>query len=693
MVHLVLQWFSREDFASGRVRLANGHFRDSVSRFPELETPGSLELGAGLGIVVGKGTEEELVMLLENVEITHEEGALLCTFTPGEKLPFTSKRAKKDLYKRVSGPAGVSPWYPPCCCVVDEVTFHALRMIPLKDRLAALQTKNDWHQVIEECSAVLGPLDTWETRFPLAWQDADLVSTMGFAMGKLAETTLSSVSIPDEKAYLSEQRRHRRLTLKWRTRHCELEPSNPSAWSNLAYFHYQNITELSGPRARKDGDLWMEIQEFLHAVDESLRLDPTRIKDRYRRGKVLGAVLPDHTVFGDRHKAGRIAEVLGWEKYEEAPPFELADWFRTLAIAEFLKVEALYGDLDPADPDSRRCRREYLKSVYQRGKIHAEKAELVVADEEMETYLAEIWGEEEGRNGVQDASAQVELALACFVRVWKEDRPESLSNGQKLEKTPVEGAIPGVYRLYQIGKTRHLKYQISLRASSPKDPVLLSRAEGALRQALDLSWPSNDRNQSKDFIAERLARVYLAQDRPQEAVSILLAQGGKKRAPRNGSLVDKVRAMAMQEYVVRTLVLALRRSNHPGEEIQRILALPLERKGWKDRWKTLLVQAMVLLYEERWDRAERCLAEALEAAETIGKKNTASLLALAAHALYQRGALPAACDLLEKAHSLQPWRTQWKRRLALLLSALEQSGDVSVDSAPCSRIPLDSSDF
>ena len=162
----------------------------------------------------------------------------------------------------------------------------------LIEQLKRLKSKNKWREIYEKFQ----PIEELHQN-GLIWNNHKVLNYIAFACAKLSETS----SIPreifrNEKAkrdFLKQQAEYRKHTERIRKRCIELKPNNPGYQSNLAYTYYQNINELTAPRGRKDGHFKKEIDNFIAAVDETLVLDPKRVTDLYRKGRILADILPD----------------------------------------------------------------------------------------------------------------------------------------------------------------------------------------------------------------------------------------------------------------------------------------------------------------------------------------------------------------------------------------------------------------
>ena len=127
----------------------------------------------------------------------------------------------------------------------------------LLEQLKILQSTNDWQGIYRKFQ----PMAELQQN-ALIWNSPEVLSAIGFACAKLAETG----SIPREifrdrtakDKFLEQQKKYRKYTEQIRKRCIEINPENAGYRSALAYTYYQNVTELTQPRGRRDGNLRKE---------------------------------------------------------------------------------------------------------------------------------------------------------------------------------------------------------------------------------------------------------------------------------------------------------------------------------------------------------------------------------------------------------------------------------------------------
>src|SRR5581483_4234464 len=367
----------------------------------------------------------------------------------------------------------------------------------LLDQLKQLRTRNDWQAIYRR----FAPVEEIPANYPELWSDASVLSEIGFACGKLAETTTNDLprDEPRRSTFLKGQAAYREATERLRRRCTELVPENAGYWSDLAYFHYQNVQELSEARGRRDGNIRREIDAALAYFDKALSLDPRRIKDHYRKGRLLTRYLPDQILFGRQSGSG-------------SDRAELATAKRLEGIEALLTAVRLWEALSPKDQrqewERKRCRKEYIRSLYNAGWAYYD---LIVRDWDPAVFALRL------RDGIP-ASADIRYnpadlehanqAQHYFYACWLADRVQVGETAVPVEAGipgVLDGVVDGVYKLYWLGKVAFVKYWI-LSGYGQRDTTQATDerdlAERLLTLALECPWQAAHARMRKDFIAE-----------------------------------------------------------------------------------------------------------------------------------------------------------------------------------------------
>lgn len=214
----------------------------------------------------------------------------------------------------------------------------------IRNRIKELKRSNDWLSIYK----MFAPLEN--LRHSEVWEDAKVLSEIGFACGKLAAVSAHDIPKhePERRRFLQQKAKYRNEAERLHKKCRELELNNATYLSNLAYLHYQSAIELKQPKGRRDGDRYQEAEEAIEYYNQLLIIAPERIKDFYRRGYLLTEILPDKC----------------WKDNN----FELAKQYRLNGIQSFQNAIQVWESLDFSNQEQKsqweRCRKEYIKSLY-----------------------------------------------------------------------------------------------------------------------------------------------------------------------------------------------------------------------------------------------------------------------------------------------------------------------------------------
>lgn len=127
------------------------------------------------------------------------------------------------------------------------------------------------------------------------WYDLKILGKIGFAFAKLSECTLNlKKTLKTKEAinqYLIEKKKNRLLAEKIFNRCIEIDKTNPSNFSALAYLYYQSAQELTLPGGRRDENLFNVVDKALLNINAALELDYKRLNDHYRKAYLFSNTL------------------------------------------------------------------------------------------------------------------------------------------------------------------------------------------------------------------------------------------------------------------------------------------------------------------------------------------------------------------------------------------------------------------
>jgi len=627
---LLIKVFDGGDYAKGQTFLSNKYFLEMQKMFPEISNLGVEKIEDAIGIYARKDNYQLPAKKLKITALRVVNNSVNLNFTVEADLKQSAEKILKstaNLLKK-SGQWDGNGFLPLWCLLTAEQAAAVLK--PGFD-LAEFEQRNDWLSIYKK----FDPIADLRQKFPEVWQDDETLSTIGFACGKLAETSGFPKEIwKDEqkkKDFLHQQARYRKETEMLRKRCIELSPKNASYLSNLAYFHYQNVHELTQPRGRRDGNLRQEIDQALDYVDQTLAIDPNRLNDLYRKGYLLVDILPKQILFGPP---------TGEE--DERPA--LANKTRMQGIETLQRVVNIWEGLPEDHYDKKRRRKEYIKALYHLGQSYCE-------------LIRNVWDEAiyvlSLKDGVSTKPGHIPADWTNANKAWEylhkcwqlDGTAGNVPAETALNKTSPVGAVEGVFRLYWLGKVAFVQYWITSgygQQDIPESIPYRDKAEKFLQAALELSWSPEAQNQRKDFIAELLARLYISQGQYDKAVGVIERHTGQKR----------------DAYIEHTLALALIKQEKYSRA-QQILQSALENRSNKDLWTAHLLKGCSYMEEGKLDQAR----SEFEEAKKLGKSNVDSLLIGLAFISYKSQDRPKAIEYLQEAQAINRYRLAIQTRL------------------------------
>ena len=515
----------------------------------------------------------------------------------------------------------------------------------LREQLKALKSKHDWLGVYRKFQPI--------TQLPQndsIWNDSQILSDIGFACAKLAETGPKELLVFRDQNYkndfLKQQAEYRKHTMLTRKRCIEIAPKHAGYRSDLAYTYYQNINELTQPRGRRDGNLRKEIENFLETVNKTLDLQPNRVQDLYRKGRILTNVLPK--------------QILWSRSYEDYGDFteksKRANELCEQGIQTLLTTKKLWESLRD-ESLRKRHRKDYIKSLYLLTQTYYDK--IKDWDESVFTLNLrdDVLPDQQiiaNKNDMQNVNQAIQIINECC----KTDCPPELRQHVKQQEKNLEalashnGVVEGVYKLYSIGKFFFGKYWILSGYGLKETTEAIEARETAeryLQAALTCEWPPQKAKQDKNFIAERLARVFISKGEYDQAFSIIESIPQKKL-----EYVDY--------YILHTCALAMLKSNQINET-QVILDFAKKSKQNKELWLTHFLKGCAHIEANEIELAQEQFEISHNVAEKLGKKHIDSLLIAKAVVEYKSDNVSEALKLLEEARKLNPKRISISERI------------------------------
>jgi hypothetical protein len=271
------------------------------------------------------------------------------------------------------------------------------------------------------------------------WKNVNILNDIGFAYGKLAEVSVHEIprNRRDRESFLTTKSQYCNGAKRLRERCLELEPNNLTYLSNLAYFHYRNASELKQPKGRRDGNKKGEAEIAIEYYNQLLAIAPNRIKDLYRKGYMLTEILPETC----------------WRNGS----IQLVNQKRLEGVKSLQKAIQVWESLDFDNLENKterdRCRKEYVKSLYNSGSAYYEMIINKWDEAIFALGLRKIVNGEDRTNYYPPDLENANNAWQYFHKCWEADRPDGT-----VATITTTGACEGVDKLYSLGKVAFAQY-------------------------------------------------------------------------------------------------------------------------------------------------------------------------------------------------------------------------------------------
>lgn len=582
---------------------------------------------------------------------TINDSFLRIDFTVSEEIEFTSDEIRKRLFTRLNSEHILKniKFLPVCCVLNEEQTAFIFQKKSSVQRrmiedIEILKQNNDWKGIYNKVK----PIEELPNKKDI-WNDQEILNNIGFATGKLAETTEIPKTIfqneIQKKEFLEKQSKYRYETELIRKRCIELNPQNSSYHSTLGYLFYQNSIELSAPKGRRDGNILEEIDKAVECFDKALSFDEKRITDLYRKGRLLAEVKPNIILFG------RQKRVIDFQERNQS-----ANESKQAGIKSLLLSVKYWEELDSnnkkENDNKNRTRSSYVKALYNLGNAFYE---LINNDWDESVFLLALRDGINNKDSIsfipqdlENINKSIESFQKCSLADFKQAEPKE----NILDIANEDGFIEGVNKLYSIGKAFFTKYWI-LGGYGQKDTEenisVRNLAKEFFIASLNCPWAKEKIKQNKHFIAERLARLYITSGEYSEAISII-----KKHC---GEDVNRISA-----FVLNTLSLA-HTLNGEYPKAHLVLKKATESKSNIAVWQTHFITGCAYLREGKLTEAKKYFNIADGEARKIGKQTVDSFLIAHAFVEYKSENKPKAIEFLKSAYELNQYRIFVSKKL------------------------------
>jgi tetratricopeptide (TPR) repeat protein len=642
---LVIGFFKEEDVRKGYA-FYRGKYYDSIKNLIDTDAIIKSSENKAIGYVIGKDYSDENCYNLHICDIHCLDDHMKIDYIVNGRLAFDSQFITSSLRQIIPAEKMNGPYLPVCAPVQTEILQRFINEETALAKVKPLQKRNDWKGIYD----LFSPVSELPQK-PNLWNNISVISQLSFATAKLSEVYVNLKhqfsNDEDRKKFLAMKKKYREETIMLRKRCIELEPKKPGHYSNLGYTHYQHVRELLMPGGRRDGNLKEEATKAIEYLNKALELDPQRIPDLYRKGQLLCKVTPNQKLFAGGCRNPKEEQIKG------------ANNDVTEGIGCYQRIKEVWEILPVLeDKMTKRYQKEYIKGLYNMACAYGDLAPelwdssnyLNINDEmftrEASSYeRAKVELIDKALTAMEECCASDNAALETTFRM-----PEPIVTAK------FNGFAEGVFKLYNTGKLYLQKYLI-LSGGSADDKneasACLEKAEKYLRASLNFNWSKDLTNQSKDFIAERLARVLIIKGEFNEAVN---------------TIRKHIRKFSMY-YIRYTLSVALIRCGR-NKEAEEELALAMKfEKSNAELWKGHFIRFASSISEGKYDEAYMHLKKADEAAKNCGKRSLERLMLGRSYLHKCKGENEKSAEVLNQLRSISPTRNGVVQKLKNAVTA------------------------
>jgi len=589
-----------------------------------------------IGYFAGKADADKYCFELDPDNIELKEKFLKIDYSVLGKSELISGQIKSAIFGILNAKESGINNFPFCIAVEEPDLVSLIEDEAVIKQLNKLKSKNDWLGIYK----LFDPLKNIKERRHI-WSNVKILDTLSFACAKLSEVYINlKFNFKTEKEkndFLVGQKKYREETILLRERCIELNPKYAGYYSNLGYSYYQYVRELMTPGGRRDGKIMEEANRCIVQLDKALEIDPNRITDLYRKGKILTSVFPVSMKFS---KLAKDREELNKETRK--------------VIAEGIKcyqqAEEVFEIIPLIDEKSlQRYKKEYIKSLYNTAAAYNK---FVFFGWDYAKFFLKLNSDiADKRDDIKSEALEssIEYMEKCIVKDSSlTEKKISLSEAIDIAKS--NGDVCGVYKLYSSGKYFFQKYWYlsgygsneNLRSNDAR-----AVAERYLIEALKFPWTENFRRQSKAFIAERLCRLYIT-----------------KGEYEKGLIVLKPFINDRTDYYIRyTYATAAYCGGKFEEASVQINASFADRRKNHEVWLGHLMLSCIEIKKGDTGAGELQLRKAIAEAGGCGKRNTERLYITQSFIKYKSGDKKSAIESLEEVLKINPGRTVIKERL------------------------------
>jgi hypothetical protein len=600
-MYLLIRFFDENELNTKVFKRFGEKYYSPIKQANDNLTSLSLDnIEGAIAIFARKEQQDHLGWKVTNILINNN--SITISIQPEQQMDITSGELQRCLYGLLRRKGIINNGNPntPFLVILDGQDMEYLNRNITKinnaknlgdlTSLDNLFNNDQWDAVLN----FFGPIDKLKEDHAFVWSDDDIISKLAFAASKCCVAGMIPRELKDDRrkleSFLNEKTMKRNQAEALFKRCIELDTNNAKYYSNLGYFYYQNILELTMPNGRRDSNINEEIDKAIMYFDQALSLNDKRIKDYYRKGYLLAAKLPQQLRFGSKDV----------EKDEID-----ADCRQNIieGINCFNKVIELWEKLDEVNLNEKRekdrCYKEYIKSLYTRGKAYED---LFYNYWNEVLYKTLINDKENLFNEPLNISKKhidyLKEARTSFEKCWicEYDSEQGLDNIEldKVNKVCTGWVEEASDKLYRLGSTYFNIYwtiKNDKKYSEGKAQEYLDKAIEFFNKAKSVKILNNPMLKRK-YITEKLARVYITKGNYIEAIKEL----------------KNVRLGPSDHYIINTLSLAYYLNKNYNECVFELEPIAKEKRNKVQLYSKLMLGLSYYKLDKR-DKASKLFDE------------------------------------------------------------------------------------
>ncbi|GFR36223.1 hypothetical protein [Thermobrachium celere] len=387
-------------------------------------------------------------------------------------------------------------------------SLNKTKIIKNDKTIEELMRKNDWESLYN----LLGSIE--EIKGKKEWNNPEYLSAIAFAAGQLGKLgRIDKEVLKDSerrKEALEKLEVYRKNAETLYKRCIEIDKDNEVRYLDaLAYIKYQYLLDCLNFRVEKPDVVKKNFYETGCLCKEVLKMQGDRIKTLYRIGYL----------YVDRCEMVFFKDNVSKMKYQNEGEKYL------------LNVINLYEQLKD-EGEKKRCRNEYLKSYYTLGSYYADKSKF-----SFKKFKSVVLNKNFTLDNIyySDLQRALEYLSKCFELQYGQGVDSIFEEAfiYKVKNTYNNWTNEPAEVLYWLGVTYMGIYTYIRHDKTIKDiqQTFIKRAKTCFEYALKLNWKEPNKRTPKDYIDEKLARLYILTGEYDKAIKQLEKYERRKGAP------------------------------------------------------------------------------------------------------------------------------------------------------------------